>query len=253
MAKGKTKRVLLGIQGLIGHKTAPDWGFLYRVSSIRDTKWNIGDLVETPDGRKFRYCLSVDACDTYKANAFVNEIGTGAGHVGIDWSALAATQAIGDKQVTMTLPSTRDIAADALRGGHITINPGSSSANHLIQEFLIVGNTAGVASGTLIIYLDRPITAVLTSGTAYAYCMPSPYSGVSKTFTTALEGGGAVGTYSFVGYATAPVNAADLFHWEQTGGQISVSSYGTIGNQYQRGYPQNHDCIRRAWATGKSP
>lgn len=226
MAKGKSRRTLLGIQGLIGHQQASNWDYIYRVSSVIDPKWNIGDLTEMPDGRKFRYCLSVDRCDTYIANAFMNEIGTTVHDVGIDWSALAATQAIGDKQVTMTLPSTRDIAEDALRGGLITLNPSSGSNNPTIQERLIVGNTAGVASGTLVIYLDAGLVTALTSGTAYAYCMPSPYSAVKAAGLLASTD---LYNASMVGYAAAPVSTSGLYHWEQTAGQISVSAYGTVG------------------------
>lgn len=226
MAKGKSRRTLLGIQGLIGHQQASNWDYIYRVSSVRDPKWNIGDKTETPDGRTFRYCLSVDQCDTYVANAFMNEIGTGASHVGVDWSALAATQVVGDKQVTVTLPSTRNIAEDALRGGHITLNPSSGTNNDTIQERLIVGNTAGVASGTMIVYLDAALVTALASGVAYTYLMPSPYSAVKAaqlvTSTDRFN-------VSMVGYAAAPVSGSGLYHWEQTAGQISVSAYGTVG------------------------
>ena len=229
--RGKSRTEFLGGIGLVNSITAPSWESIYRVSSVIDPKWNIGDLCVTPDGRKFRYCLSKGQCDTFIGNIFTNSIGTGAGDVGIDWSALAATSEVGDMSVTMTLPSTRDIAKDALRGGLISLNVSSGTNNDTQQMRLIIGNTAGVASGTCIIYLDSPLVTKLSSGVAYGYCMPSPYSGVQ---------GAQIGTYpgkvGFVGYAAAPVSESGLYHWEQTAGQISVSAYGSaVGKtQYMR-------------------
>lgn len=231
MARGKSRTEFLGGIGLVNSISAPSWESIYRVSSVIDSKWNIGDLAVTPDGRKFRYCLSTGQCDTFIGNIFVNQIGTGASHVGIDWSALAATSEVGDMSVTMTLPSTRNIAKDALRGGLISLNVSSGTNNDTQQMRLITGNTAGVASGTCIIYLDSPLVTLLSSGVAYGYCMPSPYSAVQ---------GAQIGTYpgkvGFVGYAAAPVSASGLYHWEQTAGQISASLYGSaVGKtQYMR-------------------
>jgi len=238
MAKGKAKRVLLGIQGLIGHRKAPDWDFIYRVSSVRDPKWNIGDPVELPDGRKFRYCLSAGVCNTYQGNIFCNSIGTGASDEGVDWSAVASTVAVGDKSILVTLPSTRNIAEDSLRGGLAVFNISSGTNNDTIQQRLIVGNTAGVASGTMTVYLDAAFVTILTSGTAYVYLMPSPYSAIQGAHLASYPG-----KASFVGYAAAPVNAASLYHWEQTAGQISASVYGAaVGKtQYMREVVFRHD------------
>lgn len=231
MARGKSRTEFLGGIGLANSINAPSWETIYRVSSVIDPKWTVGDLGVAPDGRKFRHCLSTGQCDTYVANIFVNQIGTGASHTGIDWSALAATQVVGDLSVTMTLPSTRGIAKDALRGGLIVLNPSSGTNNDVIQQRLITGNTAGVASGTCVIYLDSPLVTALASGTAYGYCMPSPYSAVQGA-----QVGEFPGKVGFVGYAAAPVSTSGLYHWEQTAGQISASLYGSaVGKtQYMR-------------------
>lgn len=256
MAKGKSKRTLLGIQGVVGHKETPDWSFIYEVSKIRDPKWNIGDLVETPDGRKFRYCLSYDACDTFKANVFFNSLGTRAQDVGVDWSALVKAAAIGDKSVVVTLPSTRDVAADSLRGGLILLSIATGGDNATNQQRLIVGNTAGVASGTMTVYLDAGLVSDLTTS-SYMRLMPSPYSAVTKTAINAIEGGAGKGRVSFVGYAAAPVNAANLYHWEQTAGQIAASHHGVAGavvgeQQYKREVVFRYDgnLIHRGATTG---
>jgi hypothetical protein len=231
MARGKSRTEFFGGIGLVTSQTAVSWEDVYRVSTVKDPKWNIGDLGVMPDGRKFRYCLSTGQCDTFIGNIFVNSIGTGAGDVGIDWSTLAASSAVGDMSVSMTAPSTRAIAEDALRGGLISLNIGSGTNNDTQQMRLITGNSAAAASGTCVIYLDAPLVTALTAGTAYGYCMPSPYSAVQ---------GAQIGTYngwvSFVGYAAAPVSTSGLYHWEQTAGQISASLYGSaVGKtQYMR-------------------
>jgi hypothetical protein len=186
--QGKSRTEFLGGIGLANSINAPSWESIYRVSSVIDPKWNVGDLGITPDGRKFRYCLSTGQCDPYVGNIFVNSIGTGAGDVGIDWSALAATQIVGDLSVSMTVPSTRAIAKDALRGGLIVLNPTVGENNDVIQQRLITGNSQADASGTCIIYLDSPLVTALAGGTAYGYCMPSPYSGVQGAQIGAYNG-----------------------------------------------------------------
>ena len=231
MAKGKSQVNYLGRAGLISSVDASDTKFLYEVSAIKDAKWNIGDRVDLADGRKFRYCLSTGQCDTFVGNIFVNSIGTGAGDVGIDWSTLAESAAVGDNSVVMTAPSTRAIVEDSLRGGLIVLNISSGTNNDTIQQRFIIGNSAAAASGSCTIYLADPLVTALTAGTAYGYCMPSPYSAVQ---------GAQIGTYngvvSFVGYAAAPVASSGLYHWEQTAGQISASLYGSaVGKtQYMR-------------------
>ena len=231
MARGKSRTEYLGGIGLVNSTTAPGWEHIYRVNSVIDPKWNVGDKCVTPDGRAFRYCLSTGQCDTFIGNIFVNSIGTGAGDVGIDWSALAATQVVGDMSVTMTMPSTRAVIKDALRGGLISLNISSGTNNDTIQERIITGNSAAAASATCVIYLDSPLVTALASGTAYGWCMPSPYSGVQGAQIGAYNG-----VVSFVGYAAAPVSTSGLYHWEQTAGQISVSKYGSeVGEtQYHR-------------------
>lgn len=231
MARGKSRTEFLGGIGLANSISAPSWETIYRVSSVIDPKWNVGDLGVTPDGRKFRYCLSTGQCDTFIANVFTGSIGTGANDVGIDWSALAATQVVGDMSVSMTAPSTRAITKDELRGGLISLNISSGTNNDTQQMRLITGNTACAASGTCVIYLDSPLIRALASGTAYGYCMPSPYNAVEGAQLNNYQG-----KVGFVGYAAAEVSTSGLYHWEQTAGQISASLYGSaVGKtQYMR-------------------
>jgi len=228
MAKGKASSLYLHREGLVGHANAPDWNFIYEVSAVRNPRWNIGDRVVLPDGRVFRYCLSHDACDTYKANAFFNAIPA----TGIDYAVLAAPAAKGDSSVILDNQGTVAQTLDGLRGGNISI---TEDDNATVQQRGIIGNTAGGVSDEITIYLDAPLTEAVTVSWK-GYCMPSPYSAVTKTFIGAIEGGAGKGRVGFCGYAAAPVSAADLYHWEQTWGLIMASTYGNVvgKQQYKR-------------------
>lgn len=213
MSKGRAIVEKPGLQGRVSYETASQWDYIYRVSTIKDPKWDIGDKVDLPDGRRFRYCLSGAACDTSKANVFYNAIPA----TGIDYAVLAADAAKGDTKVVLTNQGTVAQTLDGLKGGLIVITEGDPATT---QQRLIIGNTAGGVSDEITIYLDAGLTAAVTTSW-YGYCMPSEYSDVRRTGGT-IENG----KVSFVGYAAAPVNAASLYHWEQTAGKLSCDLYG---------------------------
>ena len=203
----------LGNAGLVQSIDQGSWDFLYRVSTVKDPKWNIGDRVVQPSGKVFYYCKSGDVCDTYKANVFHNAIPA----TGIDWSLLYEGAAQGDLSIKMTNQGVVAQTKDGLAGGHIDITEADDGTN---QQRGVIGNTAGGVSDIITIFLDARLTAAVTTSWR-AYCMPSPFSDVRRT--DALENG----KRSFVGYAAAPVTAADMYHWEQTWGQLSCSQYGS--------------------------
>ena len=74
MSKGKPIADTLGYPGQVVYDTATQMIDLYEVSVIKNPKYDIGDKIDLADGRVFRYCLSGDVCDTYKANIFYNAI-----------------------------------------------------------------------------------------------------------------------------------------------------------------------------------
>jgi hypothetical protein len=226
MSKGKQKVNYVGSAADVVSQGKPSWSFLYEVSTIRNPRYNIGDRVVLPDGRVFRYCKSGAVCDTFKANVFYNAIPA----TGIDYAVLAEGAAKGDDSVLLTSSAIAQ-TLDGLRGGNINITTGSDDGRD--QQRGIIGNTACSIGGTCRVYLDAPLTEAVTTSW-YAYCMPSPYSDVRRT--DEIEGGGGKGKVSFVGYAAAKVNAANLYHWEQTWGPLSCSLYGSaVGKtQYMR-------------------
>jgi len=228
MAKGKAKVNYLGRAGVVMPQTVPSWDFIYEVSSIRNPKYNIGDRVVLPDGRTFYYCKSSNPCDTYKANAFYNAIPA----TGIDYASVAAAAAKGAKSVVLDNGAVVAQTLDGLRGGTIVI---TEDDNATVQQRGIIGNSAAAISAECTIYLDAALTAAITTAAWSAYCMPSQYSAVERTGTR-IEGGTSKGRVGFVGYAAAVVNAANLYHWEQTWGPIGASTYGNVvgKQQYKR-------------------
>lgn len=187
----------------------------------------------TWEGKVFRYSLSSLECDTFQANVFVNAIGA----TGIDWSVLPVSSAIGATSVTMTNQGVVTIAANELVGGHIVLNSTGGIQNNRIQQRTITANTAATLNGTCVISFAEPLVRALTLNVSYAYCMPSPYNNVAKCRLTYETG-----KIGFCGYSAGEVNAAALYHWEQTWGLISAALYGnTLGvTQYYR------DCVFRA-------
>jgi hypothetical protein len=160
----------------------PNWSFLYTASTTKDTKYNVGDRVVTPDGRAFRYCLAggtveseFGACDPDFSitNAVAPAQSTIQGPVLNQFGASATQVAgtVGSSVVTITVGATDGtgangvIAADELRGGYIVINNGPTQVP-LFRG--IIGNTA-VASGggSCDVYMDAAITTIRIGSTNY--------------------------------------------------------------------------------------
>lgn len=202
MAHGKAKSTLLGIQGVVGHKNAPDWSFLYETSTIKNPNYNIGDRVALPDGRVYRYALAVDTVKARCGNSFVGDMEND----GIVETTLAAGQAVGDKSVTV---ASQSFAKDELRGGYITLCAGGTTN---MQFRGIIGNTY-CSSTTVTIYLDAALDTVVTNATEVEV-LPNPYryiSGGNKAFS------------SVAGVAVKSATVGQYF-WLQTWGPVRPAS-----------------------------
>ncbi len=208
MAKGKARATLLGIQGQVQHTQAPNWDFLYRRSTVRDSDWNIGDRVVTPDGRVFRYAKASGTmqCD-YPAVFANNEF--------IEYSSIATAQAVGDKEVTITVSASAGgedadgvFDVDELRGGYIAIF--KSGLGDAITRG-IVGNTAKAALGTSItIYLDASLDRAVTDSDA-AEVSGNPYAKVKDNHAAGDS------FASVAGLPNVPATTGQYF-WLQTYG-----------------------------------
>jgi hypothetical protein len=216
MSKGIARTVNLGVSGLVQSVNQGPWEFIYRVSTVKDPKWNVGDVVKLPNGKEFVYCLSSGACYTGRGNVLDNAIPA----TGIDYALLAGGGAIGAMSVKMTAVLTH--TEDDLRGGTIILKPVSGSSDAVLQMRGIVGNTAAAIGGEVTIYLDAPLTAALTTA-SYGFCMPSPYSAVKYS-----EGSDAH-KKSHVGIAATYVSGSGYYHWEQFAGRCWIAPQGECG------------------------
>ena len=205
MAKGKAKSTLLGIQGVVGHAQAPNWDFLYAHSTVKDSNYNIGDRVVTPDGRVFRYALAVNAIEPGRGVQFTGTIADDGVSANVN-----RAQAIDDKEIRF---ASQSFAKDELRGGYVIIYGG----NNAYQQLGIVGNTV-CSNSELTVYLDRAITVAVGS-TQFTEILPNPYRYLKR------EAGSYV---SFAGIPMAIVTAAEYF-WVQTWGPCWVNPQSGVG------------------------
>jgi len=217
MAKGKAKSTLLGIQSLVGHRTAPDWSFIYETSLVQSPNWYIGDRVTLPDGREFVYAKSSEECYAGQAVQFDNT-----GFQG--WGAIAVSQVVGDKQITITGASHAIVGEDELRGGYIFI-AGPVTANKEVQFRGIIGNDAAAENANVTIYLDGPLTNTVTAGTNACEVFKSPYSAVRLAHSMSANAKGKPGV------AAVYVSAADTYFWIQVRGPMWAGSQTNLAAQ----------------------
>lgn len=226
---------------------APNWGFIYKASTVKPERYNIGDRVVTPDERSFR--LATVLSTTINASSLVKSGYGAACYSRVNVSDLAPAQvapgstltgvvssagAIGDTVLTVSTKATSGIAADGviaadeLRGGYIVIgNEGSSPQNRGI-----IGNTAGVASTitSITVFLDAPLVTAVTASTTYIEIMPNPYKDMYGNPSAAI------GDFaSFLGVPAVSATSGQYF-WLQTWGPLWVTPGGTGGATKQPGY-----------------
>jgi len=213
MARGKAKVNYLGREGLVGHSEAPDWDFLYDVTITKDSKWNIGDRVVTPDGRVFRYCKSSGECYTGQGACFQDAVPA----VGIDYVLLTENAAKGAKSVKTT--ATIDHTEDDLRGGHALLKATDTSTNAALQMRLITGNTAASAGGEITVYLDAGLTAALTT-LSYIVAMPCPYGNIKLDNALAT---------SVACLPITHVSGSGYYFWGQTWGLCWIAPQTDLG------------------------
>lgn len=219
MAKGKARSFLLGIQGLIGHKQAPDWSFIYEASTVKSPKFNVGDRVVLPDGREFRYALSSAACVAGQGVEF-HAAGVQA------YTTMVVAAAIGDKEITVPAGTHVLQAKDALRGGYVVIwNPAGSNS---LQFRGIIGNDVTAADVAFKIYLDGPLTEAVTTSSSVEL-FSNPYVAVRT---------GTMNYFAKAGVPAREIAAANTYFWVQTrgccfaapqGGKLGTTEGGYVG------------------------
>lgn len=178
---------------------------IYQISSTK--KERLGTLRITEDGRKFRYAKA--GASALAAGKSGQMVAATANHINI---AVAASAAIGSKQIAVTLGATA-ATSNQYQDGYFHVSDATGEGHQL----LIAGNTAADASGTCYVTLEDPLKVALVAGTSEVSLIPNPWNGVTETTTE--EAG-------YAGIAPMAVTAA-YYYWAQTGGQAIALASGT--------------------------
>jgi hypothetical protein len=170
-----------------------------------------------PLGELYRYVKSGGVWRTGRGAKFLNAIPA----TGIDYSALARAQSIGDKKVLMTNQGVVAQTLDGLAGGIIIISDedDDTPTDGRLQRRRIVHNTAAGVSDTCEIELDFPLHRAVTTST-YAFCMPNPWNNIG------YDGGNAL---SVAGVPAVYCSASGYYGFIQTNGLLWLAPQSTCG------------------------
>lgn len=225
MSKGKNINERIGIQGMITSTSDPDYSFLYENSLVKDAKYNLGDIVDLPDGRQFRYAKSTGAAAFYASH------GVAFGQTGYTAiTTFATTHAVGAKQVTIPAATHATLTEDQLRGGYVILFDGASDYYTTVRQ--IIGNDAAAANVAFVVYLDAPLTYAITASTSKCETFENPWGGMVLGSDAALPKAGIPAAY---------VSAAAKYFWVQTKGICFVAPQSTVNNNEGVGIAWRHD------------
>lgn len=206
----KNTSLYLHREGLVGHDTAPDYGFIYDLSTIKDPRFYCGDRVILPDGRVFRYAKSGSA-------------GLNGGFGAAFWrpftfnGGTSGATAVGDTTLKVTLDAGAitnfgsDITEDGLRGGYFS-QPDTTTPTFR----QIIGNSAGGDGDIITLYLDAPVKRAMVTA-SFCEFIANVWEDLRGTGGT---GAGESGTdyISFAGIPATTVAATATYFWVQTWG-----------------------------------
>lgn len=211
MSKSIQRVDYLSMAGIIQSASRGSWDYLYRASTVKDEKWNVGDRVVTSDGRVFRY-----------SNAYAE---VQSGYLARNWQSgntyavLAAAAAIGATSVEVTIGASDFIgsgviATDELAGGYIVLNHNTEDP----QFRGIVGNdSCTTAGGTITVHLDAPIAVEALTTSSGCEILPNPYK-----YLVGNSGDYNNGFTSFLGVPVVNATAGQYF-WLQTWGPVWIT------------------------------
>ncbi len=234
MAQGKWKSVLLGIQSLVGHRTAPDWSFIYEASLIKAPGWDIGDRVVLPDGREYRYAKSIGACISGQGCEFT-ATGAVTGYP-------IATVAIGGKKVILgdsgsstVLTHAAAFAKDVLRGGYY-LSHDHPAGNADAQVRGIVGNDVSAINAVLTLYLDGPLHKAVDTD-EFTEIFENPYAALRTSTSSSLAN---------AGVPAVEVAATLTYFWVQVSGPCFAAPQAAVIDNQTGCYWRNDGSLQDA-------
>lgn len=207
------RTVRLGEAGLVQGISRGTHDFLYRVSTVRDPQWNVGDEVEFGAGRKATYSLSTGAAEFFNAHG-VSFSETG--YISITNFVVAA--AVGDTEITIPAATHAALDKDDLAGGFVIIFDGGTDLYTTTR--MITGNDAAASGALFKARLDGKLTyAVSTTSKVEVY--KNPYASiVVSTSRDQVK----------AGLPMAYVPATASYFWLQTAGICWPIPQGNLGN-----------------------
>jgi hypothetical protein len=211
----------LGMAGIVQSVSRGAWDFIYRVSTVRDTKWNIGDRVVLPDGREFVYSKSSAACISGQGCEF-----TYTGYTAITTFGVSA--AVGVVSVTVPAATHATLTEDELAGGYICIFDGSTNNT---QFRGIVGNAAAASGAAFVVYLDGALTEAVVAATSKCETYQNPYAALRTGTDVAL---------AKAGVPAVKVTAGSMYFWVQRAGITWAAPQSGITGK-NRGACWRHD------------
>lgn len=218
MAKYTTRTVRLGEAGLVQGISRGAHDFLYRVSTVKDPQWNIGDEVEFGGGRKATYSLSTGAAQLYNSRGVsFSETGYTA------YTSFGTSHAIGITEITVPAATHAALSVDELAGGYIIIFDGVS--DYYTTTRMITGNGAADANAAFTIFLDAELSYAITGSTSACEVYKNPYGSI--VVSTSRD-------QSKAGLPLAQVPASASYFWLQTAGicwPIPQANLGNVGGK----------------------
>ena len=212
MSKGKARTFQYGYPGQIKYADATMWDTIYEASTTINPLYNVGDRIQLPDGRVFRYgkcgaTLADMKHGVKNHNLLITEL-----------DAIAVAAAVGQNYIDITFADTDGvagdgvIAADELRGGLISLYRSTDR-----QQRGIIGNEARAAgdTGNTRVYLDAKLkVAILEDDNVEV--IGNPYSDlrIENSLTTSVMGMPSV------------LATVGQYFWIQTWGMCRVSPTG---------------------------
>ncbi len=224
MAEYTNRTVRLGGSGLVQSTTRGVHDFLYRVSTVRDPQWNVGDEVEVGGGRRAVYALSTGANALFAAHGCeFSETGY------ISITTFVVTAAKGDTEITVPAATHSALTKDELAGGFIIIFDGATDLHTTTR--MITGNDAASANALFKVRLDAELAvAITTSFKTEVY--KNPYASIVVASNAAKPK---------AGIPFANVSAAANYFWILKEGICWVAPQSTVNDNGGVGVCWRHD------------
>ena len=170
MVQYTNRTVRLGEAGLVQSITRGVHDFLYRVSTIKDPKWNVGDEVEIGGGRKAVYALSTGANELFASH------GCEFSHTGYTTIVnFVVAAAVGDTEITIPVVAHGELEKDELAGGFVIIFDGVTDLYTTTR--MITGNDAAADGALFKVRLDAELTYAVST-TSKCEVFKNPYSAI---------------------------------------------------------------------------